>query len=112
MHAIEGEKNLVTLISANRYMEIGGAVEFQLKLAKPVRHGFGERGGTIRIELSRSGPFAQCCVMDDGSSRGCHAPGEGLKIVEALARELNGEIAHRFGPEGARSIVIFPNSAA
>jgi hypothetical protein len=30
--------------------------------------------------------------------------------VEALARELNGEIAHRFGPEGARSTVIFPNS--
>ena len=34
-----------------------------------------------------------------------------LAVAEALARELNGEIAHRFGPEGARSIVTFPNSA-
>jgi two-component sensor histidine kinase len=80
-------------------------------ITNSMRHAFDGRSGTIRVELTESGSFAQCCVMDDGSSRGCHAPGEGLKIVEALARELNGEIAHRFGPEGARSIVTFPNSA-
>ena len=79
-------------------------------ITNSMRHAFDGRSGTIRVELTESGSSAQCCVMDNGSSRGCHAPGEGLKIVEALARELNGEIAHRFGPEGARSIVIFPNS--
>jgi two-component sensor histidine kinase len=79
-------------------------------ITNSMRHAFDGRSGTIRVELSESGSVAQCCVMDDGSSRGCHAPGEGLKIVEALARELNGETAHRFGPEGARSTVIFPNS--
>ena len=79
-------------------------------ITNSMRHAFDGRSGTIRVELTESGSSAQCCVMDNGSSRGCHAPGEGLKIVEALARELSGEIAHRFGPEGARSIVIFPNS--
>jgi two-component sensor histidine kinase len=80
-------------------------------ITNSMRHAFDGCSGTIRIELTESGSFAQCCVMDNGSSRGCHAPGEGLKIVKALAKELNGEIAHRFGPEGARSVVIFPNSA-
>jgi two-component sensor histidine kinase len=77
-------------------------------ITNSVRHAFDERGGTIRIELSRSGPFAQCCVMDNGSSQGCHNPGQGLKIIEALAKELNGEIVHRFGAEGALSKLIFP----
>jgi two-component sensor histidine kinase len=79
-------------------------------ITNSMRHAFQGRSGTIRVELSESGSFAKCCVIDNGSSPGCRAPGEGLKIVDALAKELNGEIAHRFGPEGARSIVIFPTS--
>jgi two-component sensor histidine kinase len=80
-------------------------------ITNSMRHAFDGGSGTIRVELSESGTLAKCCVMDNGASRGRHAPGEGLKIVEALAKELNGEIAHRFGPEGAQSIVIFPISA-
>jgi len=79
-------------------------------ITNSVRHAFDGRAGTIRVELSGSGPFAQCCVTDNGASRGSHRPGQGLKIVEALARELNGEIVHRFGSEGALSILIFPIS--
>jgi two-component sensor histidine kinase len=79
-------------------------------ITNSMRHAFDGRSGTIRVELSESGAFVKCCVIDNGSSPGCRAPGEGLKIVEALTKELNGEIAHRFGPEGARSIIIFPNS--
>jgi hypothetical protein len=33
-----------------------------------------------------------------------------LKIIDALARELNGEIVHRFGTDGATSILMFPIS--
>jgi hypothetical protein len=33
-----------------------------------------------------------------------------LKIVDALARELDGEIFHRFGADGAQSVLIFPVS--
>ena len=79
-------------------------------ISNSARHAFGGNGGTIRIELSGSGPFAQCCVMDNGSSQGSSRPGDGLKIVDALARELNGEIVHRFGTDGALSVLIFPVS--
>jgi two-component sensor histidine kinase len=79
-------------------------------ITNSARHAFDDRGGTIRIELSGSGRFAECCVMDNGSSRGCDKPGQGLKIVEALARELNGEIVHHFGADGAQSVLIFPIS--
>ena len=72
------------------------------------RHAFDDGGGTIRIQMSASGPFAQCCITDDGSSRGPLQPGHGLKIVDALARELNGRIDHRFGLGGATSILRFP----
>jgi two-component sensor histidine kinase len=77
-------------------------------ITNSARHAFGDRGGTIRVELSGSGPFAECCVTDNGSSRGCHRPGRGLQIIDALAKELNGEIVHRFGTEGAQSRLIFP----
>lgn len=79
-------------------------------ITNSARHAFGDRGGTIRLELSGSGRFAQCSVMDNGCSRGCDTPGQGLKIVEALARELNGEIIHQFGADGAQSVLIFPIS--
>jgi hypothetical protein len=49
-------------------------------------------------------------VTDNGSSQGSIRPGDGLKIVDALARELNGEIFHRFGADGALSVLIFPVS--
>lgn len=77
-------------------------------ITNSVRHAFCDRGGSIRIELNKSGPFAKCCVMDNGSSRSSYKPGEGLKIVEALAKELNGQINYRFGPEGALSTLTFP----
>jgi two-component sensor histidine kinase len=77
-------------------------------ITNSARHAFGDRGGTIRIELSSIGPFAQCSFMDDGSSRHSSTPGQGLKIMAALASGLNGEIVHRFGTEGATSVLIFP----
>ena len=77
-------------------------------ITNSARHAFGDRGGTIRIELSSFGPFAQCSFMDNGSSKHSSTPGQGLKIIDALASELNGEIVHRFGIEGARSILPIP----
>ena len=62
----------------------------------------------IRIELSVSGPIAQYQVTDNGSSSGAAQSGNGLKIVEELARELDGEIVHRFEIDGAMSVLIFP----
>lgn len=73
-----------------------------------VRHAFHDCGGRIQIELSNAGPYLQCCVIDDGSSQESAAPGQGLKIIEALTKELDGEIVHRFGAEGTASTLVFP----
>lgn len=77
-------------------------------ITNSVRHAFGSRGGKIQIELSRAGRYVQCCVIDNGSSQGSGLPGQGLKIIEALANELDGEILHRFGADGAVSMLLFP----
>jgi two-component sensor histidine kinase len=73
-----------------------------------MRHAFDDGGGTIQIQMSASGPFAHCCIMDNGVSRGPLQPGQGLTIVDALARDLNGMIDHQFGVGGATSILSFP----
>jgi two-component sensor histidine kinase len=80
-------------------------------ITNSARHAFADGGGRIRIELSNFGPFAQCSFMDNGSSKTSFTSGQGLKIIDALASELNGEIVHRFGSDGATSILIFPVSA-
>jgi two-component sensor histidine kinase len=77
-------------------------------ITNSARHAFRDDGGKIQIELSKSGPLVECCVTDNGSSRGSYKPGEGLKIVEALAKELRGTIVHRFREQGAISMLLFP----
>jgi two-component sensor histidine kinase len=77
-------------------------------ISNSARHALGGHGGQIHVKLSRAGSYVQCSVTDNGSSRGPGTPGQGLTIVEALVKELDGEIVHRFGAEGALSILIFP----
>jgi len=77
-------------------------------IANSARHAFDDQGGAIRIELSASGPIAQCQVTDNGSSSGAVQSDDGLKIVEELVRKLDGEIVHRFEIDGATSVLIFP----
>jgi hypothetical protein len=72
------------------------------------RHAFGDGGGTIRIELSSLGTFAQFRFVDDGTPKHSSTAGQGLKIIDALALALNGEIVHRSESDGTTSILIFP----
>jgi two-component sensor histidine kinase len=73
------------------------------------RHAFGDHGGTIRVELSSFGNFVVFRVADDGCFRAPIVPGRGMKIIEELARGLDGEIAQSFGQNGGVSTVVFPN---
>jgi len=93
-------------MSSDRCWKLGMIVSELI--TNSARHAFCDRGGTVRIELSASGPLAECCVMDNGSSQDPCTPGEGLKIVAALANELNGKIVYQFGAEGALAILRFP----
>ena len=77
-------------------------------ITNSARHAFGDHGGTIQVELSASGSFAQCYVRDNGAARSPRRVGQGLMIVDALARELGGAIDHEFGAEGATSALTFP----
>lgn len=77
-------------------------------ITNSVRHAFDGRGGRIQIDLSSVGPYVQCTVIDNGSPPGTFLPGQGLKITEALAKELDGRIVHRFEADGAVSMIIFP----
>jgi two-component sensor histidine kinase len=76
-----------------------------------VRHAFNGRSGSISVDLSLSGSIAECCVCDDGSSKGLSRAGSGLKIIRALVKELDGDIVHRFSAGGSTSILIFPVGA-
>ena len=77
-------------------------------ITNSARHAFGDRDGTIQVELSASGSRAQCYIRDNGVARSPRRVGQGLKIVDALARELGGTIDHEFGAEGATSVLTFP----
>jgi two-component sensor histidine kinase len=72
------------------------------------RHAFRTGGGLIRVELVPSLSFVECRVTDNGTGEANTRPGDGLKIVEALAKSLGGSIDQRFGPHGATAVVIFP----
>jgi two-component sensor histidine kinase len=77
-------------------------------ITNAARHAFRNCGGVIRVELSSSESFVACRVMDNGTVDKDVRPGRGLKIVEALTKELAGNVNWSFGPHGVRSVITFP----
>ena len=53
---------------SHRFPEVKPMQAIQIKNEIATVIGVDNRGGTIQIEMSASGPFAQCCIMDNGSS--------------------------------------------
>jgi two-component sensor histidine kinase len=68
-------------------------------IANACKHAFPDRAGTVKVELRVSGERADLSVADDGAP----LPGDfdthlqggslGLKMVDGMARQLNGEVA-------------------
>jgi two-component sensor histidine kinase len=87
-----------------------GMIVFEL-INNAARHAFTSEAGEIRVELLRADPFFQCRVMDNGSASAHVRPGRGLKIIDALSSSLGGRIEQKFGPQGSRSILIFPGNS-
>jgi two-component sensor histidine kinase len=77
-------------------------------ITNAVRHAFGDREGTILVELSRVGSFVECRVTDNGSARTDLQPGRGLKLVDALTKSLRGEVIQKFEPFGTTTLIAFP----
>jgi two-component sensor histidine kinase len=94
------------LIDSEKCWKVGMIV-FEL-VTNSAKHAFQEAGGTIKVEVSCLGETVRCRVEDDGSSSSPSiAPGTGLSIVNALARELGGNFHQRISSRGSVSTVTF-----
>jgi two-component sensor histidine kinase len=98
------------LLESDRCWRLGMIVSELITNA--ARHAFAGRPGEIRVELVRTDRFVTCTVSDNGSAPADVRPGRGIRIVEQLAKELNGSFERKFGFAGSTATVIFPYSEA
>lgn len=77
-------------------------------ITNSARHAFGERGGTIRVELQPLGASVRCMVADNGTGAATGRPGYGTAIIQAMVDSLDGTLDRDFGPHGAITVVTFP----
>ncbi|HTV37998.1 MAG TPA: sensor histidine kinase [Xanthobacteraceae bacterium] len=76
-----------------------------------VRHAFSAGQGEIRIVLSLKGTLIECKVLDNGTAPVIKRPGRGLKIIDVLAKRLNGRFAQQFSKQGSTSNLVFPRNS-
>jgi two-component sensor histidine kinase len=106
--------NGIELVLVEHPLELSSAQCWRLGLivseliTNASRHAFADGGGTIRVELKKREANVECRVADDGSGPENIRLGQGLGIVQKLARGLNGRINLRFGARGSLAIVSFP----
>ncbi|MGC1443986.1 MAG: ATP-binding protein [Xanthobacteraceae bacterium] len=77
-------------------------------ITNAARHAFAGEKGEIQVELLRVGSVIACKVQDDGSLRRQVRHGRGLKIIEMLAKTLDGRFEQKFGSLGSTSMLAFP----
>ncbi len=77
-------------------------------ITNAARHAFDDRGGVIRVELAASMSSIKCRVTDNSRGRRNIRPGNGMRIVVALASSIGGSIEQNFGPRGSTSLLICP----
>jgi two-component sensor histidine kinase len=98
------------LLESGRCWRLGMIVSELITNA--AQHAFAGRPGQIRVEVFRAGRLVKCAVRDDGSAPAHIQAGRGLRIIEALAKALDGRVDRMFGPEGSVASLIFPHEAA
>lgn len=84
-----------------------GMIVFEL-INNAARHAFSDGEGEIRVELLWVEPFVECRIMDNGSASGEVRPGHGLRIIDALSKDLCGEFEQTFGSRGSIATLVFP----
>ncbi|MBU1383403.1 MAG: DUF4118 domain-containing protein [Alphaproteobacteria bacterium] len=78
-----------------------------------LEHGFADRGGVVRVDLSTAGNEAVLTVTDDGAGLSpgfdpARVQSLGLRIVHSMARQLGGRFEMTGLDHGVRSRLIFP----
>lgn len=77
-------------------------------ITNAARHAFDDRGGVICVELLPSMSSIKCRVTDNGRGTKNIRPGNGMRIVVALADSIGGSIVQHFGSRGSTSVLICP----
>jgi two-component sensor histidine kinase len=82
-------------------------------VANSAKHGRGDRGGAIIVEVRQAGAELYCTVADNGGPKTRHPiPSRGLRLIERLSAELGGDVAWSFRPTGVTAILTFPLSTS
>lgn len=81
-------------------------------VANAVTHSFVSHPARIWVAAARRGALIWCRVEDNGRSSGSDSENRGLRIVDALARELHGELEQSQRGDVCVSTVIFPAADA
>jgi two-component sensor histidine kinase len=77
-------------------------------VANALTHSFVSSPGRIWVAAARRGALIWCRVEDNGISSGSDVENRGLRIVDALARELHGGLEQYQRADVCVSTVIFP----
>jgi two-component sensor histidine kinase len=64
--------------------------------------------GCIMVSIEVVSGRVFCRVSDDGSPALTYAPGRGSRLVDALAKELEGSVERQFGKSGTTVLLSFP----
>ena len=109
------ENITIELEAEEMAVEIDQAVPLGLVMneavTNAVKHAFGpEQGGVVKITLRPEGAGeAMLAINDNGRGiRESVSGGSGLKLIEALARQVRGRVARDSSEEGTTVCLIFP----
>jgi two-component sensor histidine kinase len=81
-------------------------------ITNAVRHAFASGRGRITVEARCDGSMIHCRVSDNGTGMAANPGGTGLRLIDALLRDLRGHIGQELRAEGAAFTVAFPVAAA
>ena len=84
-----------------------GMVVYELVM-NSARHAFAGGGGEIFVELFHTGSLVVCRVLDNGAAPAKLRSGRRLRIVNELAKTLDGRFEQQFAAEGSQSVIVFP----
>jgi two-component sensor histidine kinase len=77
-------------------------------ITNAVRHAFDGQRGTIRVECLKSGGYVECRVSDNGSAITDVRPGNGLRIVDALAEKYDATFDLHPSGVGTEAVLLLP----
>lgn len=77
-------------------------------ITNAARHAFDTRGGRISVTVTTSRGQVTCRVSDDGSAPETPKSGHGTHLVDALTKDLEGNIERRYTATGAVITLSFP----